>query len=309
MQRLIEVTDLDAAHQVLIDAYGKMRIDATQQASGLRLRSATFGAVRFDHVEMLMSLHASGDPLGSYIFGQVESGRVRYGSEGGFRELAAGDVFLTARPEVPYTAEVTDARVSLAVLDQTVLDRVVQGPVELTGHRAVSPAAADRWHLAYTCLRDEVLPAFAGNRLVESNATRLLAAVTLATFPNTAVVAPTSQDRRDAHPAALRRAVAFIEANADQDISAADIARAGRVTVRAVQLAFRRHLDTTPLSYLRQVRLSCAHGDLCAATPGDTVTAIAARWGYARPSVFAAHYRAAYGVQPSQTLKASFSGW
>jgi hypothetical protein len=32
----------------------------------------------------------------------------------------------------------------------------------------------------------------------------------------------------------------------------ADIAAAARVTTRAVQLAFRRHLDTTPTDYLRQ---------------------------------------------------------
>ncbi|MEU1390940.1 MULTISPECIES: helix-turn-helix domain-containing protein [unclassified Nonomuraea] len=57
------------------------------------------------------------------------------------------------------------------------------------------------------------------------------------------------------------------------------------VTVRAIQLAFRRHLDTTPLGYLRRIRLYHAHADPRAADPGrgDSVAAIAARWGFAHP--------------------------
>jgi transcriptional regulator GlxA family with amidase domain len=84
-----------------------------------------------------------------------------------------------------------------------------------------------------------------------------------------------------------------------------DIAGAARVTARAVQLAFRHHLDTTPLRYLRDVRLSRAHDDLRAADPcqGQTVTDIAARWGFFSPGRFSAHYRAVYGVPPSRTLR------
>lgn len=80
---------------------------------------------------------------------------------------------------------------------------------------------------------------------------------------------------------------------------------AAHVTVRAVQLAFRRHLDTTPMAYLRRVRLET----LPPATPGchpddgTTVTAVAARWGFASPSQFAGRYRRTYGQLPSHTLR------
>jgi AraC-like DNA-binding protein len=101
----------------------------------------------------------------------------------------------------------------------------------------------------------------------------------------------------------LRRATAFIEANPDRDITVADVAAAAHVTIRAVQLAFRRHLDTTPMAYLRQVRLDHAHRQLQAANPGrESVTAVAYRWGFASPSRFTAYYRQAYGVLPSRTL-------
>jgi transcriptional regulator GlxA family with amidase domain len=113
------------------------------------------------------------------------------------------------------------------------------------------------------------------------------------------------QDRVDATPTTLTRAIAFIDANPDLDIGVVDIARAAHVTVRAVQLAFRRHLDTTPMAYLRRVRLDRAHEQLRAASPDDgtTITQVAARWGYPDPSRFTARYRRAYGQPPSHTLR------
>jgi anti-anti-sigma factor len=109
----------------------------------------------------------------------------------------------------------------------------------------------------------------------------------------------------DRYPAAdtLQRAIAFIGDRARDDITVADIAGASFVTVRALQMSFRRHLDTTPLGYLRRVRLECAHRDLLDADPDqDTVTGIAARWKFSTASRFSAYYRALYGVLPSHTL-------
>lgn len=147
-------------------------------------------------------------------------------------------------------------------------------------------------------------PAAVTTPLVLGSAARLLAATALTVFPNTAVTEPAARDRHDAHPATLQRAVSFIEANADIDITVADIARAAGVTTRAVQLAFRRHLNTTPAGYLRRVRLDQAHRQLQAADPDrDSVTAVAYRWGFSSPSRFATYYRRAYGVSPSHTLR------
>ena len=134
---------------------------------------------------------------------------------------------------------------------------------------------------------------------------RLLAATALSVFPNTAVTGTTIEDRRDAHPDTLRRAISYIEANPDLDLTVRDISRAAFVTPRAIQLAFRRHMGTTPMAYLRRVRLELARADLQAAVPGDgqTVTSIAARWGYALTSRFAADYKTVYGEYPHVTLR------
>jgi AraC-like DNA-binding protein len=109
--------------------------------------------------------------------------------------------------------------------------------------------------------------------LVLGHASRLLAAVTLSAFPNTATADPTPHDRTDHQRVLLRRAIKFIEADVLEDIGLADIAEAVRVTPRAVKYMFRRHLDTTPLQYLRRVRLHYAHQELLAADrEQDTVS-------------------------------------
>jgi len=80
---------------------------------------------------------------------------------------------------------------------------------------------------------------------------------------------------------ATRLVLDLIDANVIEDIGLADFAEAVHVTARAVQNMFRRHLDTAPLRYLREVRLHYAHEDLLIANRRqDTVTAIAARWGF-----------------------------
>ncbi|WP_235882711.1 helix-turn-helix domain-containing protein [Streptomyces apricus] len=135
--------------------------------------------------------------------------------------------------------------------------------------------------------------------LITGSTARPSAATVPAVFPHHAPASPISGDSRDAQPATLRRAIAFIEANAH-----ADIAAAAGVTTRAVQLVFRRHLDATPLQYLRRFRLDRAHRELLLADPAaQSVTTVAYRWGFSHPGRFAADYRTAYGEPPSPTLR------
>jgi AraC-like DNA-binding protein len=105
-------------------------------------------------------------------------------------------------------------------------------------------------------------------------------------------------------PRAMRRAVAFIDANASLPITVADIAAAAGTSTSAVRAAFRRHLDTTPTAHLRRVRLAAAHRDLQAADPagGTTVAEIAALWGFRRRERFDIAYRECFGVGAEQTL-------
>lgn len=109
-------------------------------------------------------------------------------------------------------------------------------------------------------------------------------------------------------PAALRRAQRYCEEHAGECVSLRDIAAAARVSVRTLQYDFRHHLHTTPLAYLRKVRLAHAHADLVRmAQTGtqSTVTDVATRWGFMHLGRFACLYRETYGQSPSSTLYGS----
>ena len=103
-------------------------------------------------------------------------------------------------------------------------------------------------------------------------------------------------------PWQVKRAIDYMVANAGQDIRAKDIAEAAGVSVRALQVAFQRFKDTTPLNYLRQLRLDGARGDLCAPS-GETVMDVAKKWGFAHMGRFAELYKTAYGELPSDTRR------
>lgn len=182
--------------------------------------------------------------------------------------------------------------------------------VTFTSAAPTSNALAEYWCRLAAHVFDDVLDsdALMASPLVRANTLRQLAATLLATFPNTALDALTAPDARDGHgpgPATVRRAVEFIHAHAHEDIGLAEITDAARIGARSLQLAFRHHRDTTPLEYLRRVRLEYAHRDLQAADPtrGDRVETIAARWGFGHPGRFSVLYRKQYGRSPSATLR------
>jgi transcriptional regulator GlxA family with amidase domain len=106
-------------------------------------------------------------------------------------------------------------------------------------------------------------------------------------------------------PVRIRRVVAVIESEPDRPFCTADLAAAAGLSARALQEAFGRHLGTTPLGYVREVRLRRAHKDLIHADAGSgaTVAEVACRWGFGNLGRFARVYADRYGRHPSETLR------
>lgn len=309
--QVIETTTLDGAADLLRTNYGPMRLTATGDRPPLiRLVQHQLPGVRLDQLTIGMEVLLQVEAHQSLYLGRVSEGRVQYDDSGGEYRYRTGEAFF--RGSLSHLCLVADLEIEWAIIDPTLLslvsdsDPATPGPVRLLDDRPVSEAAAQNWWRTYSFIRHaaEADPDSMSHTLVGVEAARLLAAVTLATYPSTARTDPTSQERRDAHPHTLRRAITYIEANAERDITLQEIAASAFVTTRAIQLAFRRHLDTTPMAYVRSVRLQHAHQDLAGANPGEvTVTAIANRWGFLNSSRFAATYRAAFGESPHQTLR------
>ncbi|GII05819.1 AraC family transcriptional regulator [Planobispora takensis] len=316
MQTLhFDSADLELTEEFLSKAYTPMRIGGRAESTrGQVWRHAT-GSTSIDLLDFDYDMSHNAQPIGKYCLGNVHAGTIvrQYFPEGTQGTFGPGDVFMYAPHDRPYAGVIQGARYNLIMFDPLLLAQVAAavpgrkpGELRLTGDRPVSAAAARHLRRTIAYLHEQVLadPVICDAPLVASTASQLLAVSVLNTFPNNALSDALPGEQGDGHPDALRRAIAFIDAYAGTDITAVDIATAARVSLRALQYAFRRHLDTTPMGYLRQVRLSCAHADLLAADPtgGATVTAIAARWGFFQTGRFSAAYRAAYGRFPTQTL-------
>lgn len=142
------------------------------------------------------------------------------------------------------------------------------------------------------------------SRMLLTSAGRMLAGAMLATFPNDLPAERAPDDAGDTRPALLRQAIEFLQDNAARDIGVGDVAAALYLSPRTVQYMFRRHLDTTPTAYLREVRLARAREELIASDRSiTTVAATAARWGFAHTGRFAVIYRRAFGESPHETLR------
>lgn len=128
-------------------------------------------------------------------------------------------------------------------------------------------------------------------------------AVASAYLESAATVVPAALRRElDEHgaPRTVRRAVAYIQANLLDHLTAVEVATAAGSSPRALQLAFRRALDLTPMEYVRDARLSGAHAQLLVDSR-TSVGQIASKWGFSNQGRFAAAYRERYGETPTQT--------
>jgi AraC-like DNA-binding protein len=100
----------------------------------------------------------------------------------------------------------------------------------------------------------------------------------------------------------------FIEAHAVEPIRLGDLADRLGVTLRALQVGFKKQFGCTPSGYLFRRRLEIARARLATATDAMTVTAVALDCGFVNVGAFADRYRRAFGELPSQTLKNAARG-
>jgi AraC family ethanolamine operon transcriptional activator len=83
----------------------------------------------------------------------------------------------------------------------------------------------------------------------------------------------------------------------------ADLCAAMGAGERTVHEAFREHLGTTPMAYLKVLRLNAARQDLCRRGATCKVTDVALDWGFLHFGWFSQDYRRLFGETPSQTLQ------
>ena len=108
---------------------------------------------------------------------------------------------------------------------------------------------------------------------------------------------------RSALPGDLVRALDWLRAHLAEPIDLDTLAFVAGVRPRTLEEHFRTFLKTTPLGWMRKIRLARARLELEHGRTQQTVTEVAVASGFSQLGRFAGAYRAAFGETPSATLR------
>jgi AraC-like DNA-binding protein len=104
-------------------------------------------------------------------------------------------------------------------------------------------------------------------------------------------------DEAAVYPAAVRRALAYIESNFAAPLDVAAIGRAAHSSASHLHLLFRRHLGRSPMAVVAEARLD--HALALLATTDEPVSRIALAAGYADQSALTRALRRQRGTTPA----------
>ncbi|WP_280441972.1 AraC family transcriptional regulator, partial [Nocardia brasiliensis] len=265
----LHITDVDEAEDYVRRAYGGSGSCACDDSGRLdfRVRTATCPGFRIDRIGNTGRLQLSAQEIHGLAVFQILYGRCHYTVGGAPLEFGTGSIGLCDQRQAQ-SALFDDLRAVVVVIDRELAVRVAAEvaevtlvPTDLSFAHPRSAQQARYWASVVRYVSNEVVgnAAAATNALCMHEAARNLVIALLATFPN-----PTEGRLRRidelAAPAVVRRAKAYIDTHLADPIGLTDIAAAARIGTRALQAAFRHHLDTTPTEYLRRSRLAGGGG-------------------------------------------------
>lgn len=312
----LSTVDPDVAHRTLNELFVPDRpakYFGTSQRLRFAVRSLRVPELQTGWVVHSMATRAEVQPFSRFVASMLVSGLVHWQSGRQDFSQGPGDVvcYPTTAASMPQWTSLEGALVcipmSVVDLVANVRTGIAPGLVRFDDMRPVSPAMGRHWR-ALTRFVHQSLAApdsAMDNELVRLPMAEFVATTALNVFPNATMTLSYTAGPGWVPSAAMRRAVVYVEEHAGEPVSLADIAEAARLSPRALQAAFRQHGNTTPMGYVRRVRLDRAHRELQSADPtkGDSVASVAARWGFRSAGRFTTQYRAQFGVLPSHTLR------
>jgi AraC-like DNA-binding protein len=209
------------------------------------------------------------------------------------------------------TLSILLSRSRLAEQCAKLLGREIERPLEFNIQTSLRGAAGQSWRRLGSYVAGELSDPLSMTLQVPAVAKQLEQMVSTAfllghshTYSD-ALLRPQSA----AVPFYVKRAEAFIEAHFSEPLSLADIAAQAGVSARSLQNGFQNFRNTTPMGFLRSLRLKRAYEMLLLSDPSTvTVTEIALRCGFGHLGEFATAYRHAFGEAPRQTLARARAG-
>jgi AraC-like DNA-binding protein len=313
---VVHTTDLDAAREAVSDVYlphHLVRASAGPMEMILNAcgnRGVTLGYLTYQ-AETTLHMPA---PEDFYHLNLTTAGHTSGSRDDGRRaETRAGDSGLLLLPdrdcEVKWSADAEQLilRFSRGRLENHASDLLGQNigePVEFDFGVDLSSARGRSLLASVEFMATEMnrVGGIADNSLIVEQLESFVMSNLLLAVPNTfsetlATPAPTVNLGK------LKPVVDFMEANADEAITPNELARVGHMSIRTLHASFQQVLQTTPMEYLRRIRMERVRAELINNSDPDLkITGLAARWGFYHPSRFAARYRDMYGELPSETV-------
>lgn len=107
-------------------------------------------------------------------------------------------------------------------------------------------------------------------------------------------------------PGYVRRAELFMEASLADEVTIEAVASAAGVSARTLHDGFKRFRGSTPMNWLRALRLDHARRDIVAGADSSVnILAIANRYGMQHGGRFAGYYQRQFRESPSETLRSA----
>jgi AraC-like DNA-binding protein len=314
--RVFCARDLEAASEYLCSAIAPNRLTYSTRRHGLdfRHRLARLGAVELNAMQFGGEVTVVAPHVPDFSLLQIMlAGSCALTQGGRSYDMPASSVAVINSGR-PFTKKWSSGGRQLMIrIERSLLDRELRAwsgrdprePIEFDQSRAFAveqvPTLTHAVRMLCDDLRNET--SSLDHPFVRARVASALASALLVGLPHThsgALEAPESSIA----PASVRRAERFIEENALEPMGLADVAAAAGVSARALQMAFRRFRDTTPMEHLRALRLDMARGALArAGRDGGSVASVALEHGFGSLSRFAADYKARFQESPSDTLR------
>jgi len=292
--------DIDTVATVLGQMYPKVRFDPPR--GNVHFRADIRGDENLSVARLTMGFHAAVtvEPEGVFTSAMLLGGHLQ--TEHGDGTNVGGVIFGQEETAAEYD------RSELLVVnlpEASVLRRAVRasgadtGVIRLRGHHP-RPEHASLWVQAVSHVHRSVVQVDSAfeNEMIRTAAFDYLLEVATTALPFE-VITRIPPGLRSGE-ATVRRAVAYMDSHLADAITMADIAAAARVSPRGLQAGFQRHLDMTPMTYLRRARLAEAHRELLH-DPTKTIKTVAEKWGFGNQSRFTRMRRDIYGTSSDRS--------
>lgn len=252
-----------------------------------------------------------------YSFQFIQRGTCHLEGEFGHLEAGPGDVFVLDPEHIVREYWPDDCQQLLVRIDREALEHLLAEELgrRLTTRLRFQPVCSDPGIVGWLrqleqtllCGADGGAPMLADRR-VSRRMEQFVSMMLLTGLRHTASAELTRSSAGPA-PYYVKRAEEFIGDNFTEEIGIDDIAAAAGVSVRSIFYGFKRWRNTTPMSYLRDVRLEAARAQLRRARGArGSVSAAALAAGFGNFSQFSRMYKSRYGEKPSATLMGEADG-